>query len=178
MSFPKTTADGLMLGAVVRAVISAGPEQLWEWIADPTRHPSVAGSGEPQEVTLQSEGPVAVGSLFQARQKAMGMRYVSKSEVLRWERPVRFHFLTEGRAHWSFQLEPTDGGTRVTHSQRFALGGPGLVRALLKPLLSWRNRQNANGMARTLKNLAQLVGAPEPERIEISYEPPDFSHEG
>ena len=164
--------DQFVVGASVRAVIAASPEQLWPWISDPTRHPQLAGSGEPQSISVIGGQMQGVGTLFEARQKVMGLvRYVSHSEVVGYEPNRRFHFLVEDRADWDFLLEPTNGGTLVTHRHRFEPPTQGLM-GLIKPIQRRRARQNAAGMVRTLRNLAQLVGAPPPTGMQVSYEPP------
>jgi hypothetical protein len=43
---------------------------------------------------------------------------------------------------------------------------------LITPIQRRRARQNALGMVGTLENLARLVGAPPPTRVQVSYEPP------
>src|SRR5438874_2543328 len=93
--------DRFVVGASVRAVIAASPEQLWPWIADPTRHPRLAGSGEPQSINLIGGEMRGVGTRFDAQQKVMGLvRYVSHSEVVGFEPNRRFHFRVGERADW------------------------------------------------------------------------------
>src|SRR4051794_33512756 len=90
-------------GASVRAVIAATPEQLWPWIGDPTRHPQLAGSGEPQSIRVTSPGQDGVGMRFEADQAIMGLiRYVSRSEVITYEPNRRFHFRVMDHADWDF----------------------------------------------------------------------------
>jgi uncharacterized protein YndB with AHSA1/START domain len=164
--------DQPVLGAAVRAVIAASPEQLWAWIADPTRHPQLAGSGEPQSITVVGGQMQGAGTRFEARQKVMGVvRYVSQSEVVGFEPNRRFHFRTGGHADWDFLLEPTAGGTLVTHRYRFE-PHRNLMMRLLRPILRRRARQTVMGMVGTLRNLARLVGAPPPTNIQVSYDPP------
>jgi hypothetical protein len=160
------------VGASVRAAILASPEQLWAWIADPTRHPQLAGSGEPQSISIVGGQMRGVGTRFDAQQRMMGvMPYVSHSEVIRCEVNRRFRFRVGAITDWEFLLEPADGGTLVTHHHRVEPpAGPLLW--LARPFLRLRTRQNAASMARTLENLARLVGAPHPTRIEVRYGPP------
>ena len=169
------TRDGatpIVVGASARAIIAASPEQLWAWIADPTRHPQVAGSGEPQSIDVIGGQMHGVGTRFESRQKIMGLvRYVSHSEVVAFEVNRRFHFRVEDHADWDFMLEPVAGGTRVTHRHRFEAPTRGLM-GLILPIQRRRARQNAVGMVRTLENLARLVGAPAPTHIQVSYDPP------
>ena len=161
------------VGCAVRAVFAADPEQLWPWIADPTRHPELAGSGEPHAITLTSEQREGVGTRFESKQRVAGglVRYTSRSEVLDYEPNRRFRFRTSGNTDWDFQLEPMTGGTLVTHSFRFSAPDRGGIR-FAKPFLRIRNRRNAKFMVRTLQNLARLAGAPPPTNIQVSYDAP------
>jgi hypothetical protein len=161
------------VGCAVRAVYAADPEQLWPWIADPTRHPELAGSGEPQAVTLSGDLREGVGTRFESKQAVAGglVRYTSRSEVVGFEPNRRFHFRTSGNTDWEFQLEPMTGGTLVTHSFRFSAPARWFYR-LLGPILRIRNKRNARSMVRTLQNLARLAGAPPPTNIQISYDAP------
>jgi uncharacterized protein YndB with AHSA1/START domain len=167
-----SATDRFVVGASVRAVIAASPEQLWTWIADPTRHLRLAGSGEPQSISVIGGQMRGVGTRFDSHQKVMGLiRYVSHSEVVGFEPNRRFQFRVGDRADWEFLLEPTDGGTRVTHRHRFEPPTQGLM-GLIKPVQRRRARHNAANMVRTLQNLARLVGAPPPTSIQVSYGPP------
>ena len=158
------------VGASVRAIIAASPEDLWAWIADPTRHPQLAGSGEPQAIEMVNGEAPGLGAHFEAQQKLFGLlRYVSRSEITVYEPYRHFRFCVQDRSYWDFQLEPVAGGTRVTHRHR--LDAPASLR-LLAPFVRRRTRQNADNMARTLQNLARLVGGPLPTDIQVSYEPP------
>ena len=162
------------LGASVRATIAASPEQLWAWIADPTRHPILAGSGEPQSIQMVDGAQPALGARFAAQQKVFNLiRYVAVSEIVVFEPNRRFRFLVGGRSFWEFELRPVSGGTCVTHRHRVAL--PAGPFRLLRPLAQQRARMNADNMARTLQNLARLVGAPPPADIQVSYAAPTLS---
>jgi hypothetical protein len=160
-----------MVGCAVRAVYATDSEKLWPWIADPTRHPELAGSGEPHAITLTSGQREGVGTRFESKQRVAGglVRYTSRSEVVGFEPNRRYHFRTSGNTDWDFQLEPMTGGTLVTHSFRFSAPDRWFYR-LLTPILRVRNKRNARSMVRTLENLARLAGAPPPTNIQVSYD--------
>jgi uncharacterized protein YndB with AHSA1/START domain len=162
-----------VVGAAVRAQIATPPEQLWAIVADVSRHPELAGSGEPQETRLEGSGPIGVGSRFESKQRAMGMPYRSHSEVTACEPPRLLRWVTDGSVTWEFRFEPDgQGGSRVLHGYQWSVGGPGVVRAIFGPLLDWRNRQNARGMVASVRNLARLAGRPETSGLEVSWAPP------
>jgi hypothetical protein len=164
------------VGASARATIAATPEQLWAWIADPTRHPVLAGSGEPQSITVVGGKMQGVGTQFEAQQRMFGLLpYVSHSEVVVFEPHRRFRFQVNGAALWDFELQPVAGGTLVTHRHRIDVpteGAIGLGLRVIRPILVQRTRQNAGHMARTLQNLAQQIGALPPTDLQVSYDAP------
>ena len=172
-SSPSNVSRPWAVGASARATIASSPEHLWEWIADPTRHPTLAGSGEPQSIQMVDGQQPGLGAFFEAQQKLFGfLRYVARSEIVIYEPYRHFRFLVGGLSVWEFQLEPASGGTLVTHRHR--LEPPATMR-LLSPIISRRSRQNADNMARTLQNLARLTGAPPPTDIQVSYGPPQLA---
>jgi uncharacterized protein YndB with AHSA1/START domain len=172
VALPASSDPDRFVGCSVRAVIAAPPEELWAWIADPTRHPQLAGSGEPQSIAIVGDRMRGVGTRFDSQQKILGLiRYVSHSEVVGFEPNRRFHFRVGGQADWEFLLEPRDGGTLVTHRYRFEPPTTGLM-GLIKPIHRRRARQNAAYMVGTLENLARLVGAPPPTGVQVSYDAP------
>jgi len=161
-----------VVGASVRATIAPPPEQLWAWIADPTRHPRLAGSGEPMSIHLLGAGPVGVGTRFESQQVIAGVvRYPIQSEVVAFEPDRRFRFRVDGGPLWEFELQPVDGGTLVTHRHRFEPPTDGLM-GLITPVQRVRARMNTASMVGTLNNLARLAGAPPPEGMQVSYRPP------
>ena len=163
---------GQPLTGAVRAQINAPAEALWNIVADPKRHPELAGSGEPRETWLVGEGPIRVGSTFESRQNVLGVKYTSRSEVVACEAPRLLRWTTAGQIDWEFRFEPTDAGTMVTHSVQWRVGAPAPVQLLVRPVLKRRRDQHVRGMVKTIRNLARLAGAPEPTDIQVSQEAP------
>lgn len=169
-SSPTNGPEPWALGASARATIAASPEQLWAIIADPTRHPELAGSGEPQSIQMVDSRQPGRGASFEAQQKLFGfLRYVARSEITVFEPNRHFRFCVGGLSLWEFQLEPANGGTLVTHRHRLE---PPAATRILAPLMRVRANQNVGNMARTLQNLARLAGAPPPTSIQVRYGPP------
>jgi uncharacterized protein YndB with AHSA1/START domain len=170
------------LGGSVRATIAAPPETLWAIVADPTRHPDLAGSGEPHGTHLLTDGPVGVGSRFESRQIVRGIvRYTARAAVTAYDPPRRFQWKLDDVPPyppgsfdlvWEFQLEPVTAGSRVTHRYRWGIAVPKWLEITLVPLRRWRDGQNVGFMVATLHNLARLVGAPTPSGIQVSRQAP------
>ena len=167
------------LGGAARATIAAPPESLWPIVADPTRHPALAGSGEPRSIHLVTEGPVRLGTEFEARQNLRGVRYTVRSRVTACDPPRLFRWTPFGVAAyppgvvdlaWEFRLASVDGGTRVEHAYHWGLHLPVALAMVLMPFRRWRARENVDHMVRTLENLARLAGAPPPTEVQVRYE--------
>lgn len=167
----------LVFGGMARGLIAATPEQLWAIVADPTRHPDFAGSGEPRQTWRLDDGPIRVGSRFQSQQQIGPVRYQAVSVVTACEQPRLFRWNVR-QADWDFRLEPVEGGTLVTHALRFTPAARGPLTRLLRPILGRRARYNIKGMVGTLRNLARLAGATEPTNPQVSYQTPELATVG
>ena len=154
-------------------VVEAPPEVIFDVIADFTRHPQLAGSGEVLDVEMVTEGPVAVGTRFEAREdipvdvakRTLHRRFVAESEVLEHDppHPLSWRSVPAGKKpppklQWWFRLSPESGGTRVVHEVQMDFGR--LANLVLRaPFRRWRQGAIEQGMERTLDNLAQMVSA-------------------
>ena len=167
-----------VLGAVVQARVYAPPERLWQIVAEPARHPELAGSGEPRETWLVGEGPLRVGSRFESRQRWLGMKYTSRSEVTACQEPRLLRWRVDNQIDWEFRLERLEGvdqgGSEVIHGYRWIIRMPGPLATMVGPLLSWRHRQNIRGMVGTFGNLARLAGVVQPTDLRVSQQPPSM----
>jgi uncharacterized protein YndB with AHSA1/START domain len=109
-------------------LVNASPEAVYDYVSDFSRHPewahnkleiSVAGDGRGFEYVTHFMGDAA-----------------GKGEVTQAERPRVFAYECEdkdGRYRWTFDLEPEDSATRLTHSVQ-RLKAPLYIR-LVQPLL-------------------------------------------
>ncbi len=107
--------DVRLPSATVTALITAPCEALFAIVSDPTRHPSIAGSGAVMECKWLSEMPIRVGSVFKSRQCVGWYQYPTRSYVQAYEPPHRFIWLSGpgfkkpplGQL-WGFELTPVD----------------------------------------------------------------------
>lgn len=152
-------------------VVDASPQAVFDIVADPTRHPELAGSGEVLDVQKLTEGPVTVGTRFQAREELSfdvgrwtpHRRFVAESEVLVHEPASTFSWRSDppGRKprklQWWFRLSPEGRSTRVVHELELDAGP--VANLVLKAPYRWtRARRIEQGMERTLENLRRMVG--------------------
>ena len=106
----------------VERVINAPPETIFALLADPSRHQDFDGSGTVRDAKEQPER-LRLGSTFGMSMK-QGVSYSMVNEVVEFEENRRiawkphmkaFAWVSGGRV-WRYELEPVDGGTRVTES--------------------------------------------------------------
>ncbi|HWW45479.1 MAG TPA: SRPBCC family protein [Acidimicrobiia bacterium] len=144
----------------VERVIPAPPDKIFELLADPRRHPDIDGSGS---VRRAKAGPerLGLGSTFGMAMK-LGVPYSMESEVIEYDENRRIAWQTRpptplgkrvaGGRIWRYELEPTDGGTRVRESWDISQEK---VKAIVRPARK-RTRQ---AMLDTLERIEALVTA-------------------
>ena len=143
--------------------IDASPERVFAIVSDLGNTPEWAGSGHIRSITKVTDGPVGVGTRYRSSEKIV-MSYHAETEIVVYQpfelvvwrskpviEPVPFH-------RWAFQLEPDNGGTRLTHQVRAARasGLMGWVQRL-GFLFTRPQTSLAPGMERTLVNVKSLA---------------------
>lgn len=96
------------------AIVPAPPGQVFDLLADPRRHAEIDGSGTVRGVVSGPER-LALGSRFGMRMR-LGVPYVIRNEVVELVPDQRIAWRHVGHHVWRYELEPLDGGTRVTES--------------------------------------------------------------
>jgi uncharacterized protein YndB with AHSA1/START domain len=146
----------------VDRVIDAPAASLFALVADATRHPEFDGSGQLVKAKEGAAQNLTLGSTFGMSMK-MGVPYTVTNTVVEFEQDRRIAWQTVlsgplgrflGGRIWRYELEPVDGGTKVTESwdlsedkQAFFLKSPKI------------GQHTAVGMSKSLDRLAALVGA-------------------
>lgn len=129
-------------------VVPAPPAQVFDVLTDPRRHAEIDGSGT---VKGQVRGPgrLSPGARFGMRMR-LGVPYVISSTVVEFEQDRRIAWRHLGHHVWRYQLEPAEGGTRVTETFDWAPARtPRLLELLRVPA------RNARGIEGTLARLQQ-----------------------
>jgi uncharacterized protein YndB with AHSA1/START domain len=108
----------------VDRIIEAPPATLFAVLVDPTRHPEIDGSGQFVKAKDDAAQHLTLGSTFGMSMK-MGVPYSVSNTVVEFEQDRRIAWRTTlagplgrflGGRIWRYELEPVDGGTKVTES--------------------------------------------------------------
>ena len=130
-------------------VVPAAPEEVFVLLADPARHVEIDGSGTLQRL-INGQGSMQLGSKFTIAMKAYGFPYRVTSKVVEYEenRLIAWSHFIKNR--WRYELEPVEGGTRVTESADYrSIRFPYLTTRMIKEELI------QDSIATTLDNLVK-----------------------
>jgi uncharacterized protein YndB with AHSA1/START domain len=96
-------------------VISAAPEVIFDLLADPSRHAVFDGSGTVRASRPDAPSRLTLGAQFGMDMK-MGVPYRMTNTVVEFEENRRIGWRHVGGHVWRYELEPVEGGTKVTES--------------------------------------------------------------
>ncbi|WP_433874879.1 SRPBCC family protein [Sinomonas atrocyanea] len=136
-------------------VIAAPPEEVYDYLLDPTHLPEFSGSitrAEPE-----TPGPVQVGSRFRGTTKVLGRNVEWVAELTENDRPRRQAIKSvESKIDFSgtYTLEPEGVGTRVTYRLETAKGLGGMFGSLADALV---NKTYARQVRADLATLAEIL---------------------
>ena len=153
MSAPSDHAviDGRTVTA--SAVVAAPPAEVFALIANPHRHHEFDGSGT---VRAAVSGPerLALGDRFGMRMR-ISVPYRITNRVVEFEQDRRIGWCHFAKAIWRYELEPVDGGTKVTET--FDYRGSPFAKGME---LAGMHMGNARSIRDTLRRLQQIFGTP------------------
>jgi hypothetical protein len=141
----------------VTRVIPAPPDKIFDLLADPRRHHDIDGSGTVREAK-NAPDRLALGSTFGMSMK-LGIPYSMVSTVIEFEDNKCIAWQTRGPGRlgkhaggriWRYELEPVDGGTRVTESWDIS-------DEMFKPLVRPATKKTRQNMEATLARIEELV---------------------
>jgi len=145
----------------VERFIPAPASQIFDLLADPSRHQDIDGSGTVRRARGSAER-LQLGSRFGMSMK-LGVPYVMESTVIEFEENRRVAWQTRGPTAvgrlvggriWRYELEPQDGGTLVRESWDISQES-----AVTRPAVKRAGKATAKNMAATLERIEQLVTA-------------------
>jgi uncharacterized protein YndB with AHSA1/START domain len=145
----------------VERVIAATPEEIFAVIADPARHRDFDGSGSVQAVAGDTPERLELGARFGMSMKR-GVSYSMLNTVTEFEENRRIAWSPKpasGRGGrwvgriWRYELEPVEGGTKVTETWDISEEG---LRFVLRYVAAGHTR---DAMEKSLEKLDALVTA-------------------
>lgn len=149
-----------------RVHVAAPPEQVFAVLADVAHHDRLAGSGEVKSIRVLGDGPVQVGTEWEADEEIVmtgsTQKFVARSTMQEFTPPFALSWTSTPptkpvprRIQWWYRLEPSsdDGGTDVVERVEVDFG-PAMNAVMKLPYRVLRARYVATGMRRTLDNLA------------------------
>ncbi len=144
----------------VERVIAAPASSIFAIVADASRHPDIDGSGSVVKAKDGASEKLALGSVFGMSMK-VGVPYTMSNTVIEFEQDRRIAWQTRfsgplgrfvGGRIWRYELEPADGGTKVTETWDISQDKQGRLLRLGK-----LDRQTEAAMTKTLGKLAELT---------------------
>lgn len=138
--------------------IAAAPEQVWAVVSDLERMPEWS----PQCTRMKVFGPVREGAWTLNLNKDGWKRWPTTSRVVRFEpnRAVAFK-VVENRMVWSFELEPTESGTRLTQRRDVSRGQTAFSRNAIKLALGGESDFETKLLAGMNSSLGKIKAAVE-----------------
>jgi uncharacterized protein YndB with AHSA1/START domain len=143
----------------VTRVIPAPPDKIFDLLADPRRHPDIDGSGTVRDAK-DAPQRLSLGATFGMSMK-LGVPYSMVSTVIEFEDNQCIAWQTRGPGRlgkhaggriWRYELEPVDGGTRVTESWDIS-------EEMFKPIVRPATKKTRQNMEATLARIEELVTA-------------------
>ncbi|MBO0856006.1 MAG: SRPBCC family protein [Nocardia sp.] len=137
--------------------IAAAPEQVWAVVSDLGRMPEFS----PSTLRMIPLGKPQPGAFTLNLNKVGRKYYPTTSRIVRYERDRAFAFrMNENGTVWSFTLEPTESGTRLTERRDIPNGVTKPVRIMIDALLGGEQKFEADltdGMTATLQKIKAVV---------------------
>ncbi|MFO8076404.1 MAG: SRPBCC family protein [Actinomycetota bacterium] len=135
--------------------VAAQPEEIFELLAHPSGHAALDGSGTVKGGVAPDDERLSLGARFGMKMR-MGLPYRITNEVVEFEEGRRIAWRHAGGHIWRWQLEPVEGGTRVTETFDWgaAKAPPALERAGIPA-------RNTRAIEQTLSNVAARFGPTE-----------------
>jgi hypothetical protein len=141
----------------VSRVIRAPAQRIFDLLADPKMHPVIDGGATVRSPRGDNPERLSLGAKFGMNMK-IGTPYPIVNTVVEFEEGKRIGWCHFAKAVWRYELEPVDGGTKVTETFDPTAARPG-VNGFVRLFFAKRNRV---GMAKTLERIEeQLNGASE-----------------
>ena len=137
----------------VSRVIAAPAEKIFGILADPAMHPVLDGSGTVRGSRPRNPERLSMGAKFSMDMR-QGLPYRMRNTVVEFDEGRRIAWRHAGRHRWRYELEPVDGGTKVTETFDYSTAlSPRFIELMGYP------RKHPESMAATLERLDRAATA-------------------
>ena len=99
----------------VSRTVAAPAAAVFAVLADPAAHCDIDGSGTVRKAVF-GPSPLVAGSRFGVSMRYWGLPYRMVNRVVEYEPDRRLAWQTLAGVVWRYELEPVDGGCRVTET--------------------------------------------------------------
>jgi uncharacterized protein YndB with AHSA1/START domain len=114
--------------------IEASPERVWGLVSDPSQMPR--WSPQCRKMIVRGNGPIGVGTTTININRRGPLFWPTRSKVKEFVPGKRFAFkIAENGTIWSYDLEPTATGTRLTESRHAPHGVSAVSNFLTRTIL-------------------------------------------
>ncbi len=137
----------------VERVVTACPEMIFDFLAEPRNHSLIDGSGSVRGTQTGAPARLSIGTEFGMQMK-VGVPYKISNEVVEFVEGKQISWRHMGGHIWRYILEPVAGGTKVT--EQFDYTNSKSVLMLRLAMFPSRNKKS---MVKTLDNLAAHFAA-------------------
>jgi hypothetical protein len=157
-TLPKTGA--------VTVEVDATPEQVWALLADIGRQDEWGHESQPGEWLDGATAPVA-GARFRGRNQNGRMRWARQCEIVQADAPAVISWRTvpsrlyNDSTRWTYELEPTPKGCRITQRFEVLKIGPVLDRLFYAMIPAHRDRSAA--LEADLRRLGEVAAGRVPQ---------------
>ncbi len=129
-------------------VVSATPRAIFDLLTDPSKHPLIDGSGTVKGSRTDAPTRLSPGATFGMNMK-LGVPYPIENTVVEFEEDHLIAWRHLGGHRWRYELEPVDGGTKVTETFDWSTAkSPAALELLRIP------QRNTRSIEQTLDRLA------------------------
>ena len=141
--------------------IEASPERVWSLVSDPTLMPK--WSPQCRKMIVRGSGPVGVVTTTINFNRRGILWWPTRAKIKEFEPNRKFSFkIAENGTIWSFELEPTATGTKLSQARRAPDGVSDLSNFLTRNVLGGTDNFEAElelGMKQTLARIKAAAEA-------------------
>lgn len=131
-------------------IIAADPAEIFAILTNPARHADIDGSGTVKSAPASAPETLKLGSKFGMHMRIV-VPYAIGNTVVEFEQDQLIAWQHFGKHRWRYELEPVEGGTRVTETFDYSTA----ISPKFIELMGYPDKHRVN-IAKTLERLDGL----------------------